>query len=83
MAETSERMLEVLKNLENAITEYQKINAEEHGDVVPIVIGWVVVLASTNYEDYGRETIYTWIAPETQPMYHSSGLIKYADSKMF
>lgn len=81
--EHTQEFLDAKKKLDEAIAEFHKINAETHDDnEPPIVLGWVLIVASTNYVQYGKGTNYAWVAAEGQPWYHSVGLVEYAKKAM-
>ena len=79
----SQAFLDSKQKLDEAISEFQKVNAEEHGDTEPpVVLGWVVICASTSYAQYGKGTNYGWTCPDNQPWYHSVGLVEYAKKSL-
>lgn len=74
----SQRYEDAKKKLDNAISEFNLVNAEEHDDEdSKIVVGWLLVTASTNYAEYGAGIHYAWNVPENQPWHHSAGLARY------
>lgn len=81
----SDRLTVAKRKLEDAISEFHQINAEEHNDMGQvIVLDWMVILAGTNYETYGKGlgTKYSFIVPDNQPWHHSIGLVDYADVEL-
>lgn len=69
----SQRYEDAKKKLDNAISEFNLVNAEEHDDED----SKIVVTASTNYAEYGAGIHYAWNVPENQPWHHSAGLARY------
>ena len=74
---------EAKKALDEAISAFNLVNAEEHeAEDAVVVIGWLLVTATTSYAEYGKGPNYAWVVPENQPWHHSAGLARYVSRSL-